>query len=102
MGLANSWPRLGFERFTLFEPPVKAGDMNEQNGKFTTNEQAQATVRAVAVVLLAIGLAAAYWVWPSGITDLTLASITFGALLRAIASGAIAIVSCVITAMLWN
>lgn len=76
--------------------------MDEQNGKVTTNEQAQATVRVVAIVLLAIALAAAYWVWPSGITDLTLVSITFGALSRAIASGLIALVSCVITALLWN
>lgn len=76
--------------------------MNEEYGKFTTNAQAQATTRVVALVLLAIGLAAAYWVWPSGITHLTLVSITFGALLRAIASGVIALVSCLITAMLWN
>lgn len=76
--------------------------MDEQNGKFMTNEHAQANVRVMAVVFLTIGLAAAYWVWPSGITELTLASITFGALLRAIASGVIALVFCVITAMLWN
>lgn len=76
--------------------------MDEQNGKFTTNEQAQATVRVTAVVILAIGLAVAYWVWPSGITELTLASITFGTLSRAIASGVIALVFFVITAMLWN
>ena len=76
--------------------------MDEQSGKFTTNDQAQATTRVVAVVLLVIGLAAAYWVWPSGINDLTLASITFGALLRAIASGVIALVSCAMTAMLWT
>ncbi len=55
----------------------------------------------MAVAILAIGFAAAYWVWPSGITDLTLASITFGAVLRA-GSGVIALVSCAITAMLWN
>jgi hypothetical protein len=76
--------------------------MDERNGKFTTIEQAQAAVRIMAVTFLAIGFPAAYWVWPSGITDLTLASITFGALLRAIGSGVIALVSCAITAMLWN
>ncbi len=75
--------------------------MDEQDDKFTTNEQAQATTRTVAVVLFVIGLAASYWVWPSGITDLTLTSITFGALLRAIASAAIVLVSFVVTAMLW-
>ncbi len=75
--------------------------MDEQDGKFTTNEQAQSNVRVMAVVFLAIGLAAAYWVWPSGIADLTLSSITLGALLRAIASGVIALASCVVTVMLW-
>lgn len=75
--------------------------MDEQDDKFTTNEQAQGTTRAMAVVFFAIGLAASYWVWPNGITDLSLTSITFGALLRAIASGAIVLVSFVVTAMLW-
>lgn len=75
--------------------------MDEQDGRFTTNEQAQSTVQVMAVVLFAIGLAAAYWVWPSGITDLTLSTITFGALLRAIASGVIVLASCAIAVMLW-
>ena len=75
--------------------------MDERNGKFTTNEQAQATTRVVAVVFLAIGLLAAYWVWPNGITDLTIASITLGALLRAVGSGVIALASCICAAMLW-
>ena len=75
--------------------------MDEQDGKFTTNEQAQSNVRALAVVFLAIGFTGAYWVWPSGIADLTLSSITFSALLRAFASGVIALASCVVAALLW-
>lgn len=75
--------------------------MDEQDGKIRTNEQAQSAVQIMAVIFLAIGLAAAYWVWPSGITDLTLSTITFGVLLRAIVSGVIALASCIITAMLW-
>lgn len=75
--------------------------MDEQDDKFTTNEQAQATTRAVAVVFFAFGLAAAYLVWPSGITDLTLTSITFGALLRSIASGTLVLGSFVAAVMLW-
>jgi hypothetical protein len=81
---------------------VYASDMEERNGKFTSDDQSQATVRVVAVVFLVIGFAAAYWAWPSGITDLTFASITFGVLLRAIGAGMIVLVSCVVTAMLWN
>jgi hypothetical protein len=63
--------------------------------------EARATTRGLAVVVLAIGLTIAYWVWPDGITERTLASITFGALLRTIASGAIGLVFFVFFAMLW-
>ena len=76
--------------------------MEKETEKYVTNEEAQASVRVIAAIVLAIGLVAAYWVWPSGITDQALAAITFGALLRAIASGAIAVVALVFTAMLWN
>ena len=46
----------------------------------------------IAFVFLAIGLALAYWIWPSGITDLTLSAITFGAVLRALASCVVVLV----------
>lgn len=83
--------------------------MDEQDGKFAmTHEQAlrerqkdQAVSHVTAVVILAIGFAAAYWVWPSGIIDLTLASIAFGGLLRAAASGLIGLVSLVFAVMMW-
>lgn len=74
----------------------------EETGKYVTNEEAQASVRIIAAIILAIGFVAAYWVWPGGITDQTLAAITFGGLLRAIASGAIAVAALVVAAMLWN
>ena len=45
-----------------------------------------------AVFVLAIGWVVAYWIWPKGITDLPLAAITLGALLRALAAGAIALI----------
>ena len=75
--------------------------MGEQDGKFVSNDRAKWTARVTAAVFLGIGWAAAYWVWPAGITDLPLAAIKFGALLRAIASGAIAIVTLGLGAMLW-
>lgn len=55
----------------------------------------------MAAVFLAIGWAAAYWVWPSGIIDLPLLQITLGTLFRVIASGAIAFAVFVMAAMLW-
>ena len=75
--------------------------MSDQDGKFITNEQAQAATRKVAVIVLVVGLAVAYWVWPEGITALPLASITFGALLRAIASGAISLIFLFVAVMFW-
>ena len=75
--------------------------MSEPDNKFVSNESAQATVRVLATVLLGIGLAAAYWVWPTGVTDLSLANVTFGAFLRAIASGVIAIIALIFAALLW-
>lgn len=68
---------------------------------FTTNEQAQATTRIVAVALLLAGLCIAYWAWPSGITDLTLSAIAFGQLLWAISAGVVIAVSLVLFVMLW-
>jgi predicted negative regulator of RcsB-dependent stress response len=76
--------------------------VEKKNDKYVTNEEAQASVRLIAAIILAVGLVAGYWVWPTGITDLTLASITFGTLLRAIAAGVIVVGSLVFTAMLWN
>ena len=75
--------------------------MDEPDRKFVSNEKAQAGVRVIATVLLAVGWAIAYWVWPSGITDLPLTAIKFGALLLAMASGVIAIVTTGIATLLW-
>jgi hypothetical protein len=75
--------------------------MDEPERKFVSNEEAQATTRMVATVLLAIGFVIAYWVWPAGITDLPLAAVTFGALLRAIASGVMALVTLYLVALFW-
>lgn len=67
--------------------------MNEPEQKYVTNEQAQAVARVIAVILLALGFGAAYWAWPSGITDLPLGSVTIGQLLWALASGAIVLIT---------
>jgi hypothetical protein len=65
---------------------------------YTTYEQARATALWTGVVLLCVGVLAAYFLWPAGITDLPLGVITFGALLRAIGS---ALVLAVFGALAW-
>lgn len=54
----------------------------------------------IAAVLFGIGLAIAYWVWPDGITDIPLAQITFGGLLRAAASSVITLAGLYMAALL--
>lgn len=49
----------------------------------------QSGMRTSGAILFAIGLAVAYWVWPTGITDLPIASVPFGSFLRVI--GAVAV-----------
>lgn len=75
--------------------------MGEPERKFATNEEAQTVTRVIAVIFLGIGLAIAYWVWPTGATDLTLASMTFGTLLQAIGSAGIAFVFFIGFVLLW-
>jgi hypothetical protein len=65
------------------------------------SEEDKTTGLVMAAVFLGIGGAAAYWIWPEGITDLPLASIKFGGLLRAIGSGVIAFIAlCLAVSML--
>ncbi len=81
--------------------------MDENGPKVSTDEQVQAnirsehaTVRTVGAIVFSIGLAVAYWIWPSGITDLPLASISFGSLLRAMGAAVVAVAFLVIGLML--
>lgn len=84
--------------------------MDEDGPNVLTDAQVQseikstrATVRAVGTIVLAIGLASAYLIWPNGVTDLPLGSISFGAFLRAIGAGVVAVVFCVVALMLaWD
>lgn len=75
--------------------------MSEPDRKFISNESAQASVRVMATVLFGIGLVIAYGIWPTGVSDVPLANMTFGALLQAIASGAIAVIPLILAALLW-
>lgn len=75
--------------------------MEKPDGEFVSNESAQASIRIMAAVLFGIGLVISYWVWPAGITNFPLAQINLGALLRAAASGAIALAALVMAALLW-
>lgn len=78
---------------------LRGGDVDEP--KVANNADAQATSLFAIVVLLCIGLAIAFWIWPTGVTDLSLAAATIGELLRAIASVVITIVSFALVVLLW-
>ena len=72
-----------------------------------TDEEVRAQIRsarntawAVGAIVFAIGLAVAYWIWPSGIADIPLGSIAFGSLLRAIGAGVVAVAFFVLALML--
>ncbi len=81
--------------------------MDEEGGKdVMTHEEAIASQRTADRVacgfgfaFLAGGCVVAYWVWPAGVTDLTLAAITFGQVLRAIGSAVAVLVGLVLAAM---
>lgn len=75
--------------------------MKKEDEYNLTNDENQAITRKFAAILFGIGLSIAYWVWPDGITNLTLSQIRFGALLQAGASSAIALVALVIAFFLW-
>jgi hypothetical protein len=64
-----------------------------------TNDQADAFSRKFGIVLMCIGFAIAYFVWPDGATDVSLAAMTLGMLLRVIAAIGLAIASVVLAAM---
>jgi hypothetical protein len=81
--------------------------MAEQDSSVMTTQQAsasmrqaEATTRGVALVLLALGCIAAYWVWPAGITDTPLGTIRFGTLLQALLSAAIALIALCVAALI--
>jgi hypothetical protein len=80
-------------------PNSKCGMTDEE--ALASMRKAQWGGRTLAAVLLGIGWAAAFWVWPDGITDLPLAAIRLGAFLRAIASGVIAFLALGFAWALW-
>ena len=51
--------------------------------------------------MLIIGLAAAYFLWPTGITDIPLAALTLGKLFRAFGAIVIAVGAYGLAAMIW-
>jgi len=73
-----------------------------QPEEYTTNERAQATVRRVGLVFLAVALAFAYLVWPPGVIELPLSQITLGGFLRMLASVGLVLAGIASLAMLWN
>ena len=76
--------------------------MDEPKKDYVTNEEAQRTTRVVGFVILAIGAIAAYFIWPSGIGDVPVASLTLGMLAKAAGSVAVLLVALGIAGALWN
>jgi hypothetical protein len=76
--------------------------MDEPKKDYVTNEQAQRTTTIVGFVILAIGAIAAYFIWPSGIGDVPLASLTLGMLAKAAGSVVVLLVPIGIAGALWN
>jgi len=76
-------------------------DDEKREVKHATNEEAQRTTRIVAVIYFAIGLVIAYFVWPSGVTEVPLSSVTVGGWLRMLASGAITLAFLYGAGLLW-
>jgi hypothetical protein len=68
---------------------------------FTTNEEAQRSVRWIAIAFLAIGWGLAWWVWPSGVADAPLASITVRDALWMLASGVLGLATLYGFWLLW-
>lgn len=58
---------------------------------YVTNKRAQKTGRVMAVVMLVLGLGAIYWLWPSGVMDQPLASITVMTAVRMLWAVALAV-----------
>jgi hypothetical protein len=50
------------------------------------NNQVRTTQLIVATVILTLGMVPAYFLWPTGITELSLSAAPIGALLRAISA----------------
>jgi hypothetical protein len=64
-------------------------DEEERERRLPTNEEAQRSVRVIAVIFFAIGLVIAYFVWPSGVMDQPHGSVTVRAWLRMLAAAAV-------------
>ena len=76
--------------------------MDEPKKDYVTNKQAKRTTTIVGFVILAIGAIAAYFIWPSGIGDVPLASLTLGMLAKAAGSVAVLLIALGIAGALWN
>jgi len=75
---------------------------SDQPEQYRSNERAQASVRRIGLIFLAIALVFAYLVWPAGVTELPLSQITLGGYLRILASAGLALAGIASLAMLWN
>ena len=64
-------------------------------------KQGEVTSRVTGAVILVIGWAVAYLIWPSGAIDMPLASVSVLEFLRMLASGAVALLALYGAILLW-
>jgi hypothetical protein len=76
--------------------------MEEPTPPANTMTGGEVAARIVGGTALVLGLAAAYFVWPTGITDVALGAMTFGQLLRVFAAVGIGLVTIGFAGMLWG
>jgi cytochrome bd-type quinol oxidase subunit 2 len=69
--------------------------------RIVTNEEALRSTRQVALILFALVLAFAYWLFPADAMNQPLAQLTLKSILELIASAAIAFFGLVFFLMLW-
>jgi len=81
---------------------VEAPEEPKQKSPLETYASQQRAARLFGGTVLIIGFAAAYFLWPTGITSVPLAAVTVGQLLRALGAVVIAVGSFGLAAMVWG
>jgi len=51
-------------------------EIEQPKVSYVSNEKAQVTTRLIGAIILTVGLGAAYWIYPAGISDVPFAKLT--------------------------
>lgn len=75
--------------------------MSQEKRRYLTDESARRLTRPVVTVLLLVGLALAFWVWPEGITDKPFGDVSLSELLEAGAAVLVGLFTFAVVARAW-